>query len=198
MMEAVMNAMFVCLAERNGGMTRRNVQMKCQRFLFAQIPIVGGQDYSMKLFICAGRVKGRSVQSAGRWWNDLRRVREDRSHQAQTVGQSHLTKGVSMINQILSEIIAERQRQDAKWGEQNHDPMSWLVILMEEVGEASQRALHMRYAKEEYDSGGQCGSKEDFIEYSSEQYRHEMIQVAAVAVAMIQCFDRNKNVGENL
>ena len=33
---------------------------------------------------------------------------------------------------VLNEVSAERQRQDAKWGEQNHDPLLWLSILTEE------------------------------------------------------------------
>lgn len=35
---------------------------------------------------------------------------------------------------ILREVSDERVRQDAKWGEQNHDPFKWLCILGEEVG----------------------------------------------------------------
>ncbi len=38
---------------------------------------------------------------------------------------------------ILSKIFEERQRQDAKWGPQHHDLATWMVILMEEVGEAA-------------------------------------------------------------
>lgn len=33
-------------------------------------------------------------------------------------------------------IAAERQRQEAKWGPQHHAPVEWLMILLEEVGEA--------------------------------------------------------------
>ena len=80
---------------------------------------------------------------------------------------------------VLIEVFDERKRQDEIWGKQNHTPMEWLPILMEEVGEASKAAL------EEY-----------FNEYvkaeSFKNYRTELIHVAAVAIAMIESFDRNE------
>lgn len=102
---------------------------------------------------------------------------------------------------ILEEIQEERSRQDAKWGEQNH-PMvhldefynashyvtlaqgerhycdrrfaegtgSWELILNEEVAEAYEQAA--------------LGA--------TEKLREELIQVAAVVVAMIECIDRGQ------
>jgi NTP pyrophosphatase (non-canonical NTP hydrolase) len=72
----------------------------------------------------------------------------------------------------------ERSRQDAKWGEQNHDPAMYLTILMEEVGEAAQAALALRFGKP--------------TDAAHAHYREELVQVAAVAVAMIECLDRGK------
>lgn len=80
--------------------------------------------------------------------------------------------------QIFQEIAAERQRQDAKWGEQNHSPIEWCAILGEEVGEVNKAALERHF---EYAAGVTDLS----------EYRKELIQVAAVAVSMIQCLDRN-------
>jgi NTP pyrophosphatase (non-canonical NTP hydrolase) len=74
---------------------------------------------------------------------------------------------------VLVEVAAERRRQDAKWGEQNHDPFLYGAILTEEVGEAMQAALKMRF------EGG-----------SFDALRTEVVQVAAVAVAMLECLDR--------
>lgn len=37
---------------------------------------------------------------------------------------------------VLAEVFTERQRQDENWGPQHHDPFAWLMILLEEVGEA--------------------------------------------------------------
>ena len=69
---------------------------------------------------------------------------------------------------LCDEVLTERERQDEKWGEQNHDEFKWLAILGEEVGEVNKAALE---------------SKPD-------EYRAELIQVAAVAMAMIECHDR--------
>jgi len=76
--------------------------------------------------------------------------------------------------EVLNEIKSERIRQDNKWGEQNHSPADWLMILGEEVGEVNKAALEAKF-----------GNK------TLREYRKELIQVAAVAVAMIECFDRN-------
>jgi NTP pyrophosphatase (non-canonical NTP hydrolase) len=68
-------------------------------------------------------------------------------------------------------ITEERIRQDKKWGEQNHDDLYWLGILMEEVGELSKAIIEFR-------SRGQCEG--------------ELVQVAAVAVAWLECLERIK------
>lgn len=75
----------------------------------------------------------------------------------------------------LTSIICERQRQDEKWGEQNHDPFTYIAVLIEEVGEFAQAALHHRF-----------GGREAF------GMRQEAVQVAAVALAIIECIDRAK------
>lgn len=82
------------------------------------------------------------------------------------------------MENIIKEIIEERKRQDRKWGEQNHKPIEWCVILGEEYGEVCKAALETNF---NYDS-----SKGDYSEY-----REELIQTAAVAIAMIECLDRN-------
>ena len=79
-------------------------------------------------------------------------------------------KGEMMNPTIYSDINQERKRQDTKWGEQNHNPYKWLAILHEETGEAAKALL----------------------EGSLLNYRDEMIQVAAVAIAAIECLDRGK------
>ena len=70
---------------------------------------------------------------------------------------------------VVSSILIERQKQDDKWGEQNHDVYKWLSILGEEVGEANKAALE--------------DSREDLI--------NELIQIGAVTVAMIESLKRN-------
>ncbi len=81
---------------------------------------------------------------------------------------------------VLLEVGLERNRQDEKWGVQNHEPFGWLAILMEEVGEAAEVAT-------------QCGLGDpDPKGFTWEDWRKEMIQVAAVAVSIVECFDRHE------
>ena|SRR3990167_11355552 len=74
----------------------------------------------------------------------------------------------------IQDILGERKRQDEKWGEQNHSPIEWIAILGEEYGEACQGALRSHF-------GGK----------TLQEYRKEMVEVAAVAVAAIECLDRH-------
>lgn len=88
-------------------------------------------------------------------------------------------------NRVLYEIAHERQQQDAKWGVQNHDPATWLMVLAEEVGEANQAVfehLHPTFDKLAASRGRR----------SLDDYRAELIQVAAVAVAAIESLDRQQ------
>ena len=39
------------------------------------------------------------------------------------------------------QIHDERLKQEEKWGPQKHQPEKWMVILMEEVGEAAKAIL---------------------------------------------------------
>ena len=75
----------------------------------------------------------------------------------------------------LRDVLAERGRQDAKWGEQDHDPFTYLTVLIEEVGEFAQAALHARF-------GGKA----------AEKLREEAVHSAAVALAIVECIDRGK------
>lgn len=84
---------------------------------------------------------------------------------------------------ILLEIIKERHRQDEKWGEQNHLPIEWVAILTEEVGEVSKEALEVHF--------------DDHYQNRDRLYRYkeELIQVAAVAVSMIESIERFEKNG---
>jgi NTP pyrophosphatase (non-canonical NTP hydrolase) len=87
------------------------------------------------------------------------------------------------MQSILDEIKEERKSQDAKWGEQNHDPFKWLCILGEEVGEVNAavcNAFHWQTPER------------GFGPIELKNYRAELIQVAAVAVSMVECLDRGK------
>ncbi len=89
---------------------------------------------------------------------------------------------------VLKEIDFERDQQDHKWGPQNHAPAHWLMILGEEVGEANKAALEDHFKKYYAPhTGTDNGCSVNLIEY-----RKELVQVAAVAVAMIESLDRNE------
>lgn len=102
-----------------------------------------------------------------------------------------------MTDRVLSEVRYERNKQDAKWGQQNHahgtgrpddewvadatrklcdsafadGRGSWRYILNEEVAEA-------------------------YAETSLDGLRTELVQVAAVAVAWIEAIDRELEAGQ--
>ncbi len=82
------------------------------------------------------------------------------------------------MDNIFSEVRVERKNQDKKWGQQNHDPFTWLSILGEEYGESQKAVLENRYG-----------------DMDISEYREELVQVAAVTIAMIECFDRYKKGG---
>ena len=68
-------------------------------------------------------------------------------------------------------IIEERERQDAKWGPQDHELAMWVTILMEEVGELAAAALCHRFGNDDH---------------PELDWRKEAIQVAAVALSMTE------------
>lgn len=82
---------------------------------------------------------------------------------------------------VLVEVELERARQDNKWGEQNHSPLVWLPILLEEVGEVSEALNEWSFGKDQ--------------EEARKQYRTELIEVAAVAVAAVEALDRHGSEG---
>lgn len=87
----------------------------------------------------------------------------------------------------MAEIREERRRQDAKWGEQNHSPIEWSAILTEEVGEVAKEALELHFAQLQ-----NTDKSEDWYAEKLAAYRKEVIQVAAVALAMAESLERNK------
>jgi NTP pyrophosphatase (non-canonical NTP hydrolase) len=72
----------------------------------------------------------------------------------------------------LQRVLEERARQDAKWGEQNHSDLRWLPILSEEVGEVA------KYINEE----------------TPGLVEAELVHVAAVAMAWLECIERNRGL----
>jgi len=85
------------------------------------------------------------------------------------------------MEKIFEEIRKERRRQYEKWGEQNHRPLVWTSILGEEYGAVCKEALESNFEMDDVS-----------FRLRLENYRRECIQVAAVAVAMLECLERNK------
>ena len=82
--------------------------------------------------------------------------------------------------QVLQDVADERTRQNAKWGEQDHDPETWLAILVEEVGELATAMIRDRFGDRDHAADMQT----------------EAIQVAAVAVALVECLKRGHEAQE--
>lgn len=73
---------------------------------------------------------------------------------------------------VYRDIDNERNRQNAKWRAQKHLDSIWQTILTEEVGEAAQEVLTHELGVEGHGD-----------------LREELIHIAAVAVACIECLD---------
>lgn len=101
---------------------------------------------------------------------------------------------MEMTSNVLDEVLQERLKQEQKWGEQNHPngekvPKSYVdkartaCDTMFRNGEGTwSDILHEEF----WEALGECDD--------DAKLREELIQVAAVAVAWIECIDR-RNVG---
>lgn len=81
---------------------------------------------------------------------------------------------------VVDEILAERERQDGLYGEQNHEPFTWLGILGEEFGELCEAVSETSLPGRHPDRGG------------VKNMRREAIHVAAVAVSFVEYLERTK------
>lgn len=84
----------------------------------------------------------------------------------------------SRIAEYLDLVGQERIRQIKKWGVQQCDQYAWNCILGEEVGEVAEALFNLKTGM-----GGQ---------QAKAHLREELLQVAAVAIAMAQSLDHDK------
>jgi hypothetical protein len=84
-------------------------------------------------------------------------------------------KAMEKCLSVLEEVCNERQSQEKQWGPQNHRCDLYYAILGEEFGEVGKAICEWF-----------CANKGGIADI-----RMELIQVAAVAVAMIESLDRN-------
>jgi len=120
-------------------------------------------------------------------------------------------KATAAMRSALDAVIAERQRQDAKWGEQNH-PMLRLAARRAFVAydvaantallpTAARAREHCNHEHRSGDGSYVSILVEEVSEFfeacyahgeTSDEARAEMVQVAAVALAMLECIDRKR------
>lgn len=80
--------------------------------------------------------------------------------------------------QVINMIQLERRRQDDKWGwPQNKTYPEWMTVLGEEYGESCKAALDCYYAG-----------------YNNKHFVEEVVQVAAVAIAILESIKEKENV----
>ena len=101
-----------------------------------------------------------------------------------------------MIDQILEEIRAECQRQKNKFGEQNHRMVALdhyadqYRAMAQSVKKYNDKLTASEERKIAWDSILLEEVWEALGETEPEKQRKEMIQVAAVAVAIVECLER--------
>ena len=92
---------------------------------------------------------------------------------------------------ILPEIAAERARQDAKWGEQNHPDGTGNEGFINRANMAKMSCnIAAKHGTITYRHILDEEVQEAFAESDPVKLRAELVQVAAVAVAWIECIDR--------
>lgn len=81
--------------------------------------------------------------------------------------------------EVVRKVLFEREKQMDKWGHQRHDPTIWMSILTEEVGEAFQAINSTLFSGKETDP---------------DNLKEELIQVAAVAIAIIEQLEEDEEL----
>jgi NTP pyrophosphatase (non-canonical NTP hydrolase) len=88
----------------------------------------------------------------------------------------------------IADIMQERVRQDNKFGPQDRPPVEWFLILSEEVGEVAKECVEIQFNDEAHPYANLAN------------YRKELVETAAVALAALLNFDmrsaREVKVGE--
>ena len=129
---------------------------------------------------------------------------------------AELAKGIEFIGAQLvawGDVLAERERQDFKWGEQNHPIVGKTarrgftipkkecerlgILGADEARERCDRAhrngegtythIIIEEVAEAIEAGVEHGE-------ASDESREEWVQVAAVALAIVECIDRKRGV----
>jgi hypothetical protein len=101
------------------------------------------------------------------------------------------TNPMVVTDRVLQEVLAERIRQDEKWGEQNHPDGTgarrWADAANVVRGEVNDAA---RQGRTSWNGVLREEVFEALAESDQAKLRKELVQVAAVAVAWIEAIDR--------
>lgn len=105
-----------------------------------------------------------------------------------------------MASPALTDVAVERSSQDAKWGEQNHlngtGPQVAPPGMVEDVRAATEKAFKQGVGSWRHILSEEV--MEAFAENDPSLLRQELVQTAAVAVAWIECIDRQAEIEAEL
>lgn len=91
-----------------------------------------------------------------------------------------MSEAVKVFTRAIALVTAERQRQDSKWGEQNHEAPVWSLIATEELGEVAEAALEVLF------EGSQAVKPKEYVT-RRDLYMAELVQLTAVCFAWLEC-----------
>lgn len=120
--------------------------------------------------------------------NNVTKALRERDEARAELQRMHSTVGV------LREIEAEREAQDAKWGEQNH-PDGTGGVCSRDIADAQRRWTSMHAAEKTLVWVDILNEEvaEAYAETDAARLRAELVQVAAVAVAWAEAIDRRRS-----
>lgn len=99
------------------------------------------------------------------------------SRKADEVTTREQVKRAIRQRRAVEDVLDERKRQDEQWGVQNHHPAYWLAIIGKQVGQFGSAILNREWAVD------------SLKETVQRQMREEAVQMAAVALCIIECID---------
>lgn len=92
-----------------------------------------------------------------------------------------ILSGAQISMRVVREVLDERDRQEDRWGEQNHP--SFDQVLLDRVRASG----HIAYTTSHAEA---VAASDQAVHSGEEHLREELVQVAAVAVAWIEAIDR--------
>jgi hypothetical protein len=88
-------------------------------------------------------------------------------------------------DEVLEDVLDERDNQDAMFGVQNHHPAYWLALLGKQMGQLGEAIVRREWAST-------ADEEPNPASVALKTVRHEAIQLIAVGVAMVEAIDRGE------